>query len=68
MALLEKALLPTALSKVDVSQTLLGNPKGPVELCNTNISAEVKVCLFLFIPTQEVVCSETKVYNTISSG
>ena len=28
-----------------VSQTLFGNPKGPVELGNPNTSAETKLCL-----------------------
>ena len=29
-----------------VSQTLLGNPNGPVQLGNPNICAEVKLCVF----------------------
>ena len=28
-----------------MSQTLFGNPKGPVELGNPNTSAETKLCL-----------------------
>ena len=28
-----------------LSQTLLGNPKGPVELGNPNTCAETKLCL-----------------------
>ena len=39
-----------------VSQTLFGNPKGPVELGNLNTFAENKaVSKFYFIPAQEVV-------------
>ena len=35
----------TQLSKSDLSQTLFGNPKGPVELGNPNTCAETKLCL-----------------------
>ena len=39
-----------------MSQTLFGNPKGPVELGNPNTCAETKlVSKFYFIPAQEVV-------------
>ena len=31
-----------------VSQTLFGNPKGPVEQGNPNTCAETKLCLILF--------------------
>ena len=31
-----------------MSQTLFGNPKGPVELGNPNTCAETKLCLILF--------------------
>ena len=31
-----------------VSQTLFGNPKGPVELGNPNTCAKTKLCLILF--------------------
>ena len=41
--------------------TLLGYPKGPVELGNPNTCAEVKLCFF-FMPTLEIVCRETKVF------
>ena len=44
---------------------LLGNPKGPVELGHPNTCAEVKLCLFLFIPAQEIVCSEVKVLKQL---
>ena len=30
---------------LEVSQTLFGNPKGPVELGNPNTCAETKLCL-----------------------
>ena len=33
---------------MQVSQTLFGNPKGPVELGNPNTCAETKLCLILF--------------------
>ena len=32
-----------------LSQTLLGNPKGPVELGNPNTGAETKLCLNLIL-------------------
>ena len=49
-----------------LSQTLLGNPKGPVKLGNPNTSAEVKLyLLFLFILAQEIVWRETEVLNTV---
>ena len=39
-----------------LSQTLFGNPKGPVELGNPSTCAETKLCLkFYFIPAQEIV-------------
>ena len=31
-----------------MSQTLFGNPKGPIELGNPNTCAETKLCLILF--------------------
>ena len=31
-----------------MSQTLFGNPKGPVEIGNPNTCAETKLCLILF--------------------
>ena len=48
--------------------TLLGNTKGPVELDIPNTCAEVKLCLFLFMPAQEIVCRKTEVLKTVSSG
>ena len=50
-----------------MSQILLGNQKGPIKLDNPNTSAEVKLFLFLFM-AQEIVCCETEVFNTVSSG
>ena len=48
--------------------TLLKNSNGPVELGKPNNSTEAKLCLFLFIPAQKIVCSETEVLNTVSSS
>ena len=48
--------------------TLLGNSKGPVKQANLNTCAKVKLCLFLFMPALEIVCRETEVLNTVSSG
>ena len=44
---------------------LLENPKGQVELDNPNICAEVKLCLFLFMPALEIVCRDTKILTTV---
>ena len=41
--------------------TLLGIPRGSVERSNLNSCAEIKLCLFLFIPALEIVCREIKV-------
>ena len=40
-------LVPPSLAilKAKLSQTLFGNPKGPVELGNPNTCAETKLCL-----------------------
>ena len=53
-----------------MSQTLNGNPKEQVKLSNPNTIAKVKLCLFctLYILAQEIVCSKSEVFNTISSG
>ena len=40
---------PSKLPRYAGVTTLLGNPKGPVEVGNLNICAEVKLCLFLFM-------------------
>ena len=49
--------------------TLVGNQKGPVEFSNPNINTEAKLCLFIFLYTSsEIVCRETEVPNTVSSG
>ena len=48
-----------------VSQTLLWNPRGPIEQGNLNTCAEIKLCLFLFIPAQKVVCCETEAFCTV---
>ena len=45
--------------KLKAVNTLLGNPKGPVELGNPNIYAEVKLCLFM--PAPKIVCRESEV-------
>ena len=37
--------MKTTRNKLIVSQTLFGNPKGPVELGNPNTCAETKLCL-----------------------
>ena len=37
-------------SRYTLSQTLFGNPKGPVELGNPNTCAETKLCLILLYP------------------
>ena len=50
---LKKILRPDALlaatlpiyQGLELSQTLFGNPKGPVELGNPNTCAETKLCL-----------------------
>ena len=44
---------------------LLGNSKGPIELGNTNICAEVKLCLLLFILAVEILCRETEVFTRV---
>ena len=36
---------PNCLLLSSLSQTLFGNPKGPVELGNPNTCAETKLCL-----------------------
>ena len=36
------------INKLSMSQTLFGNPKGPIELSNPNTCAETKLCLILF--------------------
>ena len=41
-----------------MSQTLFGNPKGPVKLDNPNTCAETKLCPILFYSGKEVVCYE----------
>ena len=46
--------------------TLLGNPKGPVQLGNPKTCFEVKVCLFLFMSVFEIVCRDTEVLKTVS--
>ena len=46
------------LGQVARVTTLLGNPEGPVKLGNPNNYNKVKLCLFLFIPAQEIVCRE----------
>ena len=48
--------------------TLLGNPKGSVELGSSNSCAAVRLCLFLFMPAPKIVCRETEVLNTVSFG
>ena len=48
--------------------TLRRNPKDPVELGNLNTSAEVKLCLFLFMPVLKIVCRGIEVLKTVSSG
>ena len=48
--------------------TLLGNLKEPVELGDPITCANVKLCLFLFMPALEIVFRETKVLKTVSSG
>ena len=45
--------------------TLLGNLNRPVKLRNPNTSAEAKLCLLFFIPTQEIVCREAKVLKQL---
>ena len=47
-------------------KTLLGDPRGPVELGNPNTCAEVKLCLFLFTSALEIICRETEILNTVS--
>ena len=38
--------MSSIISITKVSQTLLRNPKGPVELGKLNTNTEVKLCLF----------------------
>ena len=45
--------------------TLLGNPKGPIELGNPNICAEAKLCLFLFTSALEIVCRKIELLKTV---
>ena len=45
--LLEYDVKGQLLAAIKLSQTLFGNPKGPVELGNPNTSAETKLCLIL---------------------
>ena len=45
-----------------MSQTLLGNPKRPVELGHSNICPKIKCVYFLLILAQEIVCRETAVF------
>ena len=47
---------------------VFGNSKGLVKLGYPNICAEVKLSLFLFMPALEIVCHETEVLNSVSSG
>ena len=47
-----------------VSQTLLGKPKGSVELGNPNTNPEKKLCLFFIYFGSRIVCRETEVFNT----
>ena len=49
-----------------LSQTLLGNPEGPVKKVNPITSGEVKLCQFF--PAQEIVCCETEAFYTVNSG
>ena len=52
-----------------LSETLLGNSRGPVEVGNPSTCAEVKLCLlFLFILAQEIVCRKTEIFNRANSG
>ena len=46
--------------------TLLGNPKGPLELDNINTFAKAKLCLFLFMPALEIVCREAEVLKQLA--
>ena len=41
----EENKLHPLIIKEQLSQTLFGNPKGPVELDNPNTCAETKLCL-----------------------
>ena len=54
-------------SKLSVT-TLLGNPKGPVQLGNSKTCVEVKVCLFLVTSVLEIICRDIEVLKTVSSG
>ena len=54
--------------KLSFVTILLGNSKGPVELNNPNICAEVKLCLFLFTSALEIVCHKTEVFETVNSS
>ena len=58
----------SCMSHCQLSQTLLGNQKEPVELGNPNSCVEVKLCLLRNYPAQEIVYRETKVLNTVRSG
>ena len=42
---ISQGFFPDGLKIAQVSQTLFGNPKGPVELGNPNTCAETKLCL-----------------------
>ena len=58
-----------AVRENHLSQTLLGNPKAPLELRNPNIRAEENwVYFFRFFSAKEIVCPETKVFTTIGFG
>ena len=41
----QRSVLATFVFNIYLSQTLFGNPKGPVELGNPNTCAETKLCL-----------------------
>ena len=54
--------------RVNLSQTVLRNPKGQVKLDNPNTSAEVKLYIFFIYSGSRIVCHETKFLNTVNSG
>ena len=41
-------------------ETLLGNPKGPIEVGNPNTA--LMLCLFLFISAQKIICRKNEVF------
>ena len=48
----------------EIVTTILGSLKKPVKPGKPNICAEIKLCLFLFKSTLELICRETEILET----